>query len=152
MKKMKNLHGALRIPEGGNSLCLWKLLNCYEMRPEGWVTISSGFHWRLVSHSFIYMNMWPSVRLLVTPWTAAHQASLSSPISRSLLKLMSIESVMPSNHLILCCPLLLLPSIFPSIRVFSIESALQLFALGGQNIRALASTSVLPTIFRVDFL
>ena len=54
----------------------------------------------------------------MTPWTAAHQASLSITHSRSLLKLMSIESVMPSNHLILCRPLLLLPSIFPSIRVF----------------------------------
>ena len=64
------------------------------------------------------------VGLLVTPWTAAHQASLSFTISQSLLKLMSIESVMPSNHLILCLPLLLLPSIFPSIRVFSNESAL----------------------------
>ena len=59
-----------------------------------------------------------------TPWTAACQASLSITNSQSLLKLMSIESVMPSNHLILCCPLLLLPSIFPSIRVFSNESAL----------------------------
>ena len=59
-----------------------------------------------------------------TPWTAARQASLSFTISRSLLKLMSIESVMPSNHLILCCPLLFLPSIFPSIWVFSNESAL----------------------------
>ena len=59
-----------------------------------------------------------------TPWTAAHQASLSFTISRSLLKLMCIESVMPSNHLILCHPLLLLPSIFPSIRVFSNESVL----------------------------
>ena len=58
------------------------------------------------------------------PWTAAHQASLSITNSRSLLKLMSIESVIPSDHLILCCPLLLLPSIFPSIRVFSNESAL----------------------------
>ena len=64
------------------------------------------------------------VRLFVTPWTAAPQASLSITISRSLLKLMFIESVMPSNHLILCCPLLLLPSIFPSIRVFSNELAL----------------------------
>ena len=62
------------------------------------------------------------VQLLVTPWTTAHQASLSITNSRSLLKLMSIESVMPSNHLILCCPLLLPPSIFPSIRVFSNES------------------------------
>ena len=60
----------------------------------------------------------------MTPWTAACQASLSITNSRSLLKLMSIELVMPSNHLILCHPLLLLPSIFPSIRVFSNESAL----------------------------
>ena len=61
----------------------------------------------------------------VTSWTAACQASLSITNSRSLPKLMSIESVMPSNHLILCCPLLLLPSIFPSIRAFSNESALR---------------------------
>ena len=62
--------------------------------------------------------------LLVTPWTAAHQASLSITNSRNLPKLMSIESVMPSSHLILCCPLLLLPPIPPSIRAFSNESAL----------------------------
>ena len=62
----------------------------------------------------------------VTPWTAARQASLSTPNSQSLLKLMSIESVMPSNHLILCRPLLLLPSIFPTIRVFSSESVLHI--------------------------
>ena len=66
------------------------------------------------------------VRLFATPWTAACQASLSIANSRSLLKLMSIESVMPSNHLILCHPLLLLPSIFPSIRVFSNESVLRI--------------------------
>ena len=60
-----------------------------------------------------------------TPWTAAHQAPLSYPISQSLLKLMSIESEMPSNHLILCRPLLLLPSVFPSIRVFPNELALR---------------------------
>ena len=59
------------------------------------------------------------VQLYVTPWSAALQASLSFIISQSFLKLMSIESVMPSNHLILCCPFILLPSIFPSIRVFS---------------------------------
>ena len=64
------------------------------------------------------------VRLFATPWTAACQASLSITNSRSSLKLMSIQSVMPSNHLILCRPLLLLPSVFPSIRVFSNESAL----------------------------
>ena len=66
------------------------------------------------------------VRLFVTPWTAAHQASLSITNSCSLPKPMSIESVMPSSHLILCCPLLLLPSIFPSIRVFSNESTLRM--------------------------
>ena len=62
----------------------------------------------------------------VTPWTAACQASLTFTISQRLLRLMSIESVMPSNHLILCQPLLLLPSIFPSIRVFSNESVLHI--------------------------
>ena len=67
-----------------------------------------------------------SYRTLCNPWTAACQASLSITNSRSLLKLMSIESVMPSNHLILCCPLLLLPSIFPSIRVFTNESVLRI--------------------------
>ena len=66
------------------------------------------------------------VQLFSTPWTTACQASLSITNSRSLLKLISIESVMPSNHLILCRPLLLLPLIFPSIRVFSNESALRI--------------------------
>ena len=66
------------------------------------------------------------VRLFAAPWTAARQASLSITNSWSLLKLMSIESVMPSSHLILCRPLLLPPSIFPSIRVFSKESALHI--------------------------
>ena len=66
------------------------------------------------------------VRLFVTPWAAALQASLSITNSWSLLKLVSIEWVMPSSHLILCCPLLLLPSIFPSIRVFSTESVLHI--------------------------
>ena len=64
------------------------------------------------------------VQLFASPWTAACQASLSNTNSRTLLKLMSIKSVMPSNHLFLCCPLLLLPSIFPSIRIFSNESVL----------------------------
>ena len=66
------------------------------------------------------------VWLFATPWTAAHQASLSLTTSQSLLKLMSIKLVMSSNHLILCYPLLLLPSIFPSIRVFSSESVLRI--------------------------
>ena len=64
------------------------------------------------------------VRLFSTPWTAAFQVSLSFTIFRSLLRLMSVESMMPSSHLILCCPLILLSSVFPSIRIFSSESAL----------------------------
>ena len=76
-------------------------------------------------YSFVVQSL-SHVWLYVTPWTAAHQASLSFTISWGLLKLMSIESVMPSNHLILCQPLLLLPSIFLSIRVFSNESALSI--------------------------
>ena len=79
--------------------------------------------------------------LFVTPCTAACQASLSINNSRSLLKLMSIESVMPFNHLILCHPLLLPPSVFPSSRVFSNES---FFASHSQSIGVSASTSVLP--------
>ena len=66
------------------------------------------------------------VQLFATPWTTAHQASLSITNSQSLLKLMAIETVMSSNHVILCCPLLLLPSIFPSIKVFSNESVLRI--------------------------
>ena len=80
-------------------------------------------------------------QLFTSPWTAACQAFLSFTISQSLLKLMCIESVMPSNHLILCCPLLLLPSIFPSIRVFSNESALH---IRWPSIGASTSASVLP--------
>ena len=72
--------------------------------------------------SFSSVQSLSCVRVFVTLWTAARQASLSITNSQSLLKLLSIESVMPSNHLILCRPLLLLPSIFPSIRVFSNES------------------------------
>ena len=70
------------------------------------------------------VQLFSRVRLFVIPWTAAHQASVSITNSLSLLKLMSFESVMPSNYLILCYPLLLLTSIFPSIRVFSNESVL----------------------------
>ena len=69
--------------------------------------------------SIVVVQLLSRVRLSATPWTAARQASLGFTISRSLLRLMSIELVMPSNHLTLCCPFLLLPSVFPSIRVFS---------------------------------
>ena len=72
----------------------------------------------------VVIQLLSRVQLFATPWTVAHQASLFFTISQSLLKLMSIESVMPSNHLILGHPLLLLPSIFPSIRIFSNESGL----------------------------
>ena len=77
-----------------------------------------GFYFGIVAQSLSH------VQLFATPWTAGCQASLSFTISLSLLKLMSIESMMPSNHLILCHPLLFLPSIFPIIRVFSNEPAL----------------------------
>ena len=75
---------------------------------------------------FSSVQLLSHVRLFATPWTAAHQASLSITNSQSLLKLMSNVSMMPSNDFILCCPLLLLPSIFPSIRVFSNESVLRI--------------------------
>ena len=76
-------------------------------------------------YSIVVVQSLSHVQLFINPWTATHQASLSFTISWSWLRFMSIESMMPSNHLILCCPLLLLPSIVPSIRVFSIESALR---------------------------
>ena len=81
------------------------------------------YRWRYRNSS---VQLLSRVRLFVTPWVAARQASLSITNSRSLLKLMSIESVMPSSHLILCCPLLLLPPIPPSIRVFPNESTLRM--------------------------
>ena len=82
------------------------------------------------------------VQLFVTSWTAASQDSLSFTISQGLLKLISIEAVLPSNHLILCHSLVLLPSIFPSIRVFASMS--WLFATGGRSVGASAPASVLP--------
>ena len=92
-------------------------------------------------YTYISVQSLSHVRLSVTPWTAACQASLSIANSQNLLKLMSIKLVMPSYHLILCCPLLLLPSIFPSIRVFSNKSVLY---VGGQSTGASASALLLP--------
>ena len=89
------------------------------------------------------------VQLFATPWTAAHQASLSITHSQSLLKLMPLETVMPSNHLILCRPLPLPPSIFRSIKVFQMS---QFFASGGQSIGVSASASVLPMNIQDWFL
>ena len=87
----------------------------YFTYPSGW--------WTMVSVVVVLSSL-NLVQLPATPWTAARKASLSFTISQSLLKLLSIESVTPSKHLILCCPPPLLPSIFPSIRVFSNETAL----------------------------
>ena len=90
---------------------------------------------------FVVVQPLSPVRLFVIPGTAARQTSLSFTVSWSLLKLMSIELVMPSNHLILCRPLLLLPAIFPSTGSCPVS---QLFASGGQTIGVSASASVLP--------
>ena len=97
------------------------------------------FVYSSVNGHFAVAQSLSHAQLFATPCTAARQASLSFTISQSLLKPLSTESVTPSNHLILCCSLLLLPSIFPSIRVFSMS---QFFASGGQSIGA--SASVLP--------
>ena len=88
------------------------------------------------------------VRLFVTPWTAACQASLSITNSWNLLKFMSNESMTPSNHIILCCPLLLPPSFFSSIRIFPNESTLR---ISGQSIGVSASMSILPMNIQVWF-
>ena len=95
----------------------------------------------LPSVRFSSVHLLSRVRLFVTPWIAAHQASLSITNSQSLPKLMSIELVMPSSHLILCRPLLLLPPIPPSIRLFPRS---QLFAWGGQSTGVSALPSFLP--------
>ena len=97
--------------------------------------------YQLLCTFVVVVQLLRHVQLFAIPWTEACQASLSFSISRSLLKLMSIQLVMPTNHLILCRPLLLLPSVFPSIRVFSNESAL---LIRWSSIRVSASTSVLP--------
>ena len=92
----------------------------------------------------VVVQLLSRVRLFATPWTAARQASLSFTISQSSLKLMCIGSVTPSNHLVLYCPLLLLPSIFPSIRVSGSLPVSWLFPSGGESIGTSASASVLP--------
>ena len=121
------------------------ILGILQARTLGWVAISfsNAWKWKVKVKSLSH------VLLFVTPWAAVRQASLSITNSWSLLKLMSIESVMPSNHIILCHPLFLLPSIFPRIRVFSSESVLLIrwpkywFQLQHQSFQ---------WIFRTDFL
>ena len=93
-----------------------------EIKPESTSMQQILYHWA----TFLVVQLFSHVQLFATPWIAAHQASLYFTFSHSLLKLMSIELVMPSNHLILCHPILLLPSTFPSIRVFSNKSALSI--------------------------
>ena len=100
-----------------------------------------------LSVSSVQLLSW--VWLFETPWTAAHQATLSITNSLSLLKLSSIESVMPSNHLILCHPLFLLPSIFPSVRVFSNVSSLHQVA---KVLELQLQHQSFQWIFRIDFL
>ena len=96
--------------------------------------------WWATVHIVVVQSL-SHVRLFATPWTVAHQDSLSLTVSQSLLKLMSTESVMPSNHLILCHPLLLLPSIFWASGSFPVN---RLFTSLGQSLGASASASVLP--------
>ena len=105
-------------PEPCSSSRNAELLGIWIRQTEEWVVQES--------LALVAVRLLSHVQLFATPWTAACQASLSITISLSFLKLMSIESVMPSNHLILYCPLLLLPSIFPTIRVFFNESALHI--------------------------
>ena len=92
----------------------------------GWILSLFAWNYHKIIYNIVVVQLLSRVRLLATAWTAARQAFLSFTISWSLLKLMFIESVMPSNHLILCHPLLLLSSIFPSIRVFSNEWTLHI--------------------------
>ena len=121
-----------------NSMLSFKRVLSITRQVSSSLQVHTLFFWYLIYLSISYIYTWykqcyiiivvlqllSCVQLVVTPWTAAHQASLSFPISLSLLKLMFIESVKPSNHLILYHPPLLLPSVFPSIRVFSNEPAL----------------------------
>ena len=108
------------------------------MNLRNYKLIESLRQWKSVSHVWLFVTLWTlsvqfsavqslsHVRLFATPWIAARQASLSITNSRSSLRLTSIESVMPPSHLILCCPLLLLPPIPPTIKVFSNESTLRM--------------------------
>ena len=147
-RSARDSHGLCLLPQGNDEWhhflftlqsCLGWMINCMVTLSYGNGEVGS----QAVAGRYGEKGTWPPVcnagvcehrsiqslshvRLFATPWTAARQASLSITNSWSLLKLMSIELVMLSNHLILCHPLLLLPSIFPSIRVFSKESALRI--------------------------
>ena len=117
--------------------CCWWILSLFSFTAEAANNLLIGKKYDCCCSVAQFSCIW----LFVTPWTVAPQASLSFTISQSLFKLKSIESVMPSNHLILCSPVLPLPSIFPSISVLSLN---QLFPSGGQSTRASALATVLP--------
>ena len=103
----------------------WHLLTCVQVNQFAWAEKTPNPSYLTFAHAVQFSSVTHFVQLFATPWTAACQASLSITNSKSILRFMSIESVMPSNHIILCRPLLLLPSIFPSTRVFSNESVLR---------------------------
>ena len=123
-EELSKLHSVIKMNELSLCLCYWSSYSRMDSEgidflcPSG-IEIVCFHRWHVSS-----VQSLSRVRLFATPWASARQASLSITNSRSLPKPMSIESVMPSNHLILCRPLLLLPSIFPSITVFSNDSAL----------------------------
>ena len=134
---MKNIHKLFSVP----SVLAWSKLFRHVAYLITWVKNAKRYFPRLIHpSSFSSVQSLSHVRLFATPWITACQASLSITNSPSLPILTSIESVMPSSHLILCHPLLLLPPIPPSIRIFSNES---IFAWGGQSIGVSASASVL---------
>ena len=130
-------------PRSGVRQTWMGILSCHALPVCLWANFLRSLSFSLsiwtMGYVVVVVHLFSHVQLFATPWTSARQVSLSITNSWSLLILMSIESVMPSNHLILCCPLLQ-PSIFPSITVFSSESILR---IRWQNIGALASASVL---------
>ena len=145
-KKQKTTHIPIFLHKTENKPTIWTMWGyCpYSRRTESILIARDGEFIPQRTNPFIFFSSVQSlsrVRLFVTPWTAARQASLSITNSQSLPKLMSIESVMPSSHLILCRPLLLLPPIPPNIRVFPMS---QLFAWGGQRTGVSVSASILP--------
>ena len=133
-------HSAIKRKEIGSLVASWMDLESV-IQNKGSQKEKNKYHILMHIYQFISVQLLSHVRLFVTPWTAAHQASLSIINSQSSLKLMSIKSVMPSSHLILHRPLLLLPPIPPSIRVFPNDSALH---IRWSKCGVSASTSVLP--------
>ena len=129
-------HGELLLTKNGSYLLL-----CLDVTPLLPSCHKIWNQWYIDFSGFVVVQLLSHVQLFATPWTGALQTPLCFTISQSLLKFKSIELVRPSNHLILCRPLLLLPSIFPSMRVFPMS---QVFASGGQSSGASASATVLP--------